>query len=393
MLLWVAGWFPNSENPYNGVFIHRHAQAVSHQINDLTVLNFGTYFIGEKKPVKFDRSTQYQFVFVPIPQFKGRVFKWLNFFIYYLAAAGKMLQLILELQPHLVHVHAADKIGFVAAFWKSFFNYKLWLTEHWAIFNDWVPDRFVKRNAWFQISYKYLWSKTDTCASINLDLHKSMEKTFGENKNFILFPNVLETAFETAELLQNNPLRDQNLNFLHVSNFEPRKNTTLILEAFKSVRNEFPNAQLTLVGAPSELIETITLECCISEEDNIQIFGTMPASELIEFYQNASALLLFSDSENAPCVISEALSFGIPVMASAVGGIPEMVNVENGILIEDWNPQQNNSAKTLKITTAMLEFCKKCENFDRLRIQEKAKLHFSSERIAKQLIHQYSCAE
>lgn len=393
MLLWVAGWFPNSENPYNGIFIHRHAQAVSHQIKDLTLLTFATYFVGETKPVKSDWSSNYHCLLVSVPQFKGRFFKVLNFLIYYFAAFGKLLQLLIELQPDNVHIHAADKIGVVAAFWKRFFNYKLWLTEHWAIFNDWVPDRFEKRNLWFQRSYKYLWSKTDACASINLNLHHSMEQTLGKSKKCFLFPNALDPVFETFKVAPRKQQSFQALNFLHVSNFEPRKNTHLIIEAFIELKKQISNVQLTLVGAPEENRKKTIKEQSNLTDLDIHIFGAVTASELAEFYLKASALLIASDSENAPCVISEALAFGVPVIASNVGGISEMLHAENGILMQDWNPKENNSAKTLKITTAMLDFCKKCENFDRLLIQENARLHYSSESIARQLIHHYSCAE
>jgi glycosyltransferase involved in cell wall biosynthesis len=389
MLLWVAGWFPNSENPYNGIFIHRHAQAVANSNANLTVLTFATYFFGENRPTRLQELTKYQLVFVAVPQFKGKAFRIVNFMIYYWLTLGKFLQVILECQPQIVHVHAADKIGVVAAFWKPFFNYKLWLTEHWAIFNDWVTDRFDKRNGWFQKSYRYLWNKTDYCASINLNLHQSMEQTLGSNKKHILFPNALDAVFENAQILQESGRN----HFLHVSNFEPRKNTNLIIEAFKEVQNQIPQVRLTLVGISQEKKDQLFEEYPNLKELNIDIFEAVPAEELIEFYQQASAFILASDSENAPCVISEALAMGVPVIASNVGGIPEMVNSENGILMEDWNPQENISAKTLKITAAMLDFCKKCENFDRLQIQQNAKLKYSSESIAQQLIHQYTCAE
>lgn len=389
MLLWVAGWFPNSENPYNGIFIHRHAQAVANSNTNLTVLTFATYFFGENRPTRLQELTKYQLVFVAVPQFKGKAFRIVNFMIYYWVTLGKFLQVILEFQPQIVHVHAADKIGVVAAFWKPFFNYKLWLTEHWAIFNDWVTDRFDKRNGWFQKSYRYLWNKTDYCASINLNLHQSMEQTLGSNKKHILFPNALDAVFENAQILQESGRN----HFLHVSNFEPRKNTNLIIEAFKEVHNQIPQVRLTLVGISQEKKDQLFEEYPNLKELNIDIFEAVPAEELIEFYQQASAFILASDSENAPCVISEALAMGVPVIASNVGGIPEMLNAENGILMEDWNPQENNSAKTLKITAAMLDFCKKCENFDRLLIQQNAKLIYSSESITQQLIHQYTCAE
>ena len=396
MLLWVAGWFPNSENPYNGIFIHRHAQAVSNFNDNLTLLTFVPYYLGGNRPSQMQELINYQLIFVPVPQLQGKIFKVLNFIIYYWFTTGKFLQILLEYRPQIVHVHAADKIGVVAAFWKPFFNYKLWLTEHWAIFNDWVPDRFEKRNLWFKNSYRFLWNKINFCASINYNLHQSMEQTFGSKKKRISFPNVLDSVFENALIQGQSFIQRQSfesIHFLHISNFEPRKNTNLIIDSFGLILKQFPNSQLTLVGAPAKVREQLMEYRPKIDEKNIHIFGAIPAEELVVFYQNASALVLASDSENAPCVISEALSFGLPIISSNVGGIPEMVNYENGILMEDWNPQENKSAKTLKITAAMLDFCKKCENFDRLLIQQNAKPHYSSENIAKQLIEQYTCAE
>ena len=50
--------------------------------------------------------------------------------------------------------------------------------------------------------------------------------------------------------------------------------------------------------------------------------------------QKADVLVLFSEMENAPCVISEALCCGLPVISSAVAGIPEMLNIENGLMVD-----------------------------------------------------------
>ncbi len=42
---------------------------------------------------------------------------------------------------------------------------------------------------------------------------------------------------------------------------------------------------------------------------------------------------LFSDMENAPCVISEAHCCGLPVISSSVAGVPEMIHDGNGLLV------------------------------------------------------------
>ena len=52
--------------------------------------------------------------------------------------------------------------------------------------------------------------------------------------------------------------------------------------------------------------------------------------------KSSHALVLFSTAENAPCVISEALCCGLPVISNRLAGIPEMLmHGENGVLIED----------------------------------------------------------
>jgi glycosyltransferase involved in cell wall biosynthesis len=49
--------------------------------------------------------------------------------------------------------------------------------------------------------------------------------------------------------------------------------------------------------------------------------------------------LLFSEVENSPCVIGESLSCGIPVISSNVGGIPELVDDSNSMLIQPGDEQ------------------------------------------------------
>ncbi len=49
--------------------------------------------------------------------------------------------------------------------------------------------------------------------------------------------------------------------------------------------------------------------------------------------RNSDCFILFSDYENLPCVLLESISSGTPVIATRVGGIPEIINENQGILI------------------------------------------------------------
>ena len=55
--------------------------------------------------------------------------------------------------------------------------------------------------------------------------------------------------------------------------------------------------------------------------------------EVSDKMRESNGFILFSDYENFPCVLLESLSTGTPVIATKVGGIPEIINEKNGILI------------------------------------------------------------
>jgi glycosyltransferase involved in cell wall biosynthesis len=61
----------------------------------------------------------------------------------------------------------------------------------------------------------------------------------------------------------------------------------------------------------------------------VEFFGRAPLAALLEFLAQATALVLPSHQENAPMVVAEAMAAGVPVVATRVGALPEMV--EDGV--------------------------------------------------------------
>jgi glycosyltransferase involved in cell wall biosynthesis len=93
---------------------------------------------------------------------------------------------------------------------------------------------------------------------------------------------------------------------------------------------------------------------------------------------------MFSRVENLPCVILEALSCGLPVISSDVGGIREWINDTNGVLVKP-----DDGAALLNALVSMLDNYSK---YDRQSLHQFAVDHFSQDVIAKQFHDIYNIA-
>ncbi len=76
--------------------------------------------------------------------------------------------------------------------------------------------------------------------------------------------------------------------------------------------------------------------------DSYYFMGNVDNEKILSFYESIDADLFInlSDSEGIPVSIMEALSFGLPIIARNVGGMQEIVNDKNGVLIDDIENQE-----------------------------------------------------
>lgn len=119
---------------------------------------------------------------------------------------------------------------------------------------------------------------------------------------------------------------------LHIGRFNEQKNHAGLLEAFSIIVNRYPNCCLKLIGDGDlrEKIERRAEELGIREKVIFQ--GSQ--SNVYPFLQEADLFLLPSKFEGMPMTIIEAMGTGLPVVASAVGGVPDMLkNMESGLLV------------------------------------------------------------
>ena len=114
---------------------------------------------------------------------------------------------------------------------------------------------------------------------------------------------------------------------LHVGRFNAQKNHRGLLDAFCLVLKEYPNCRLTLIG-DGELQEEIRQYAQdLGIQEKVSFLGNR--TDVYPFLQAADLFLLPSKFEGMPMTIIEAMGTGLPIVASAVGGVPDML--EDGI--------------------------------------------------------------
>ena len=106
-----------------------------------------------------------------------------------------------------------------------------------------------------------------------------------------------------------------------------------LLEAFAGLRVQLPEAELVCAGA-GELEAAQQRAARLGIEETVRFPGWIGPQERQAWLRRAAVLALPSHAEGLPMCLLEAMAAGVPVVASAVGGIPDVVrHGVNGLLV------------------------------------------------------------
>lgn len=132
----------------------------------------------------------------------------------------------------------------------------------------------------------------------------------------------------------------------HIGRFSEQKNHIKIIESFKLVNNIYPNTILRLIGTgelQNEIIEKVKE---LNIEQSVEFLGEQPN---VYSYLNDSDIFIFPSLwEGMPITLIEAMATGLPIVATEVGGIPDMIeNNVSGLLVS--NNKEDISKAIIKL--------------------------------------------
>lgn len=115
---------------------------------------------------------------------------------------------------------------------------------------------------------------------------------------------------------------------------ETIKGVSELTEAFCAARRGADGIKLYVAGAGSKVSEITDRAAALGAGDGFRHLGVYEdAGGRIDFLRKLDVLVLPSHTEGTPNIIVEAMSQGVPVIASAVGGIPDMLGDDAGLLV------------------------------------------------------------
>lgn len=251
---------------------------------------------------------------------------WLfAFFIAFYICLSKKIDVIIAQSPLIE--------GLTGLILKKIFKKQLIVEIH----GDWERGPFLSKKRRFEFFQKKLIPFLAKISFKNADKIRGVAnylieeaKEISPDKRYFSFP-----TFTDLELF----LREKDIRYdkfiLSVGQLEKVKGIDVLIKAFGKVEHEFPGFKLIIIGDGKEKENLENLSSNLKIQDKIEFKGKLSLKETKDVIKNCYCLVLSSLSEGLPRVLMEAMALKKPVIASNVGGIPELIkDSENGFLFE-----------------------------------------------------------
>ena len=127
---------------------------------------------------------------------------------------------------------------------------------------------------------------------------------------------------------------------LSVARLDRRKGLSVLLDALAQLREQTRAIELTIVGDGPARPEIERGARELGIEDAVTLVGAVGQDQVADFYGRADVFCLPSFAEGIPIVLMEAMASGLPVVATRVMGVPELVEDDCGLLVSPACPDE-----------------------------------------------------
>lgn len=372
-ILIVSDGYPENDTSLSGIFAFDQAKALKAFGHDVLFVSIDLRSIRRKRKfgLSWIKKDEISIINYSIPL--GRVpVKLLLYF-------GKkiLIRIYPEIlnkfgKPDVIHAHFTI-YGNIASILKEKYSLPLVITEHSSDINsENITEKTIKLGF-------------DTYPKANIVISVSSILSRRINMNWNIYSTVIPNIVDTKNFIysENNidkkKIKD-NFLFLSVGRLDNNKGFDLLLSAFKNA-NFNNNIRLKIVGQ-GILFKELKKEIYNNGLHNqIDLIGQISRENIAKLMQSSDAFVLASRAETFGVVFIEAMSAGLPVIATTCGGPEDFVDDSNGILV----PVND----VVALTDAFIKMYKTANNYNRNNIASSTQQKFSPNAIASKLTDIY----
>lgn len=246
--------------------------------------------------------------------------------------AGRLVKkTVSEFSPDIIHTHSSFA-GVITRFTIRGKIPTIFTAHSWA-FTDGAS---IFRKVVAVVSEKFVskWAKKIICVS-NYDKGLALKyKISSKEKLSVVHNGIPSFSFESKE---------RRNKIISVGRLAYPKNFELLIEAFNESKIE--NFTLNIIGDGPDEKRIKDKIAKLNLKDKVFLENKKTHEEVLNYFQQSAFFILISKHEGLPITILEAMSTGLPVIASKVGGIPEEINEDCGVLVSN---NVNDVAQAIK---------------------------------------------
>jgi len=231
---------------------------------------------------------------------------------------------MVEFQPDIVHINSSGSLsGMVRDIMCSKITKKSRIIVQFhfnvpTVVSDWFSSIIVS----------ILVKSINACITLNNSSHAFLERYIRKDSSLVstVIPNFLPS--KTAEKALNlRRIFGEVRSVVFVGHISRLKGSDIIIQLAK-IHKEL---QFRLIGQISREFSEISLP------ENLKMIGEKNHNQVCEELSKADLFLFPSRSEGFPFALLEAMAHGLPIIASSVGAIPDMIEDKGGIVVENIN--------------------------------------------------------
>jgi glycosyltransferase involved in cell wall biosynthesis len=363
-VLYLTTQWPQAADPVDGTFIREHALAAAN-FCDVRVIHLlrepgahGLYAIEA-----FDDEG------LPVRRVRYRRFpKPLSYLAFLLGALRAARSLTRDGKPDVIHANS-----FLSAIPSlvlgKLIRRPVVYTEHWTIFTSENPGRLSRLQ---DALANWVIGRVDLVLPVSEDLQRALEER--NSSRFRVVHNVVDTElFHPGTRVAGGTVRLLTVGLLSTE----RKGLDYLIEALAIVARSRTDISLDVVGDGMLRPGYEALAQRLGLGSVVRFHGYQDKPTIARMMREADLFVLGSRFENSPCVVIEAMASGLPVVATRVGGVPELVHDGVGVVAEPRDPASLAAA----IETALARL----GDYDSAALRRTATEGFSREHIGAEL--------